>query len=80
MPDRDVDTIGDLIYYQHAKIIVKSAFGVPDGGEEKGGHYGFVKGKFRGLGGGARDAAGSRRGKSFLDFSRTSPLPHPDHL
>jgi len=43
MPDRDVTTIGDLIYYQYAKIIAKSAFGVPDGREAKGRHYGFVK-------------------------------------
>jgi len=31
MPDRDVTTIGDLIDYQYAKIIAKSAFAAPDG-------------------------------------------------
>ena len=31
MPDRDVDTIRDLIYYQYAKIIAKSAFAAFDG-------------------------------------------------
>jgi len=36
MPDRDVMTIGDLICYRCAKIIAKSAFGVPDGREAKG--------------------------------------------
>ena len=51
MPDRDVTTIGDLIYYQYAKIIAKSAFGVPDGREAKGKHYRFVKQAFGGLGG-----------------------------
>ena len=30
-PDRDVMTIGDLIYYRYAEIIAKSAFGVPEG-------------------------------------------------
>ena len=28
MPDRDVTTIRDLIYYQYAKIIARSAFSV----------------------------------------------------
>ena len=43
MPDRDVTTVGDLIYYQYAKIIAKSAFGAPDGGEAKRMHYGSLK-------------------------------------
>ena len=30
MPDRDVTTIKDLIYYQYAKIIAHSAFAVRD--------------------------------------------------
>jgi hypothetical protein len=34
MPDRDVNTIRDLIYYQYAKIIAKSAFAAPDGVQE----------------------------------------------
>ena len=33
MPDRDVKTIQDLIYYQYAKIIVRRAFGAADGKE-----------------------------------------------
>lgn len=28
MPDREVKTIRDLIYYQYAKIIAKSAMGL----------------------------------------------------
>jgi hypothetical protein len=35
MPDRDVKTIRDLIYYQYAKIIVRRAFGAEDGKEAK---------------------------------------------
>jgi hypothetical protein len=31
MPDRDVTTIKDLIYYQYAKIITRSALRAPDG-------------------------------------------------
>jgi len=31
MPDRDVNTIRDLIHYQHATIIAKSAFAASDG-------------------------------------------------
>ena len=50
MSDRDVTTIGDLIYYQCAKIIAKSAFAVSDGRQAKGRHYGFVKQTFRELG------------------------------
>ncbi|MDD1776798.1 MAG: hypothetical protein LUQ65_01410 [Candidatus Helarchaeota archaeon] len=33
MPDRDVKTIQDLIYYQYAKIIARRAFGAVDGKE-----------------------------------------------
>jgi hypothetical protein len=49
MPDRDVSTTKDLIFYQYAKIIARRAFSLPDGVEVKGKHYGFVKQKFREL-------------------------------
>jgi len=49
MPDREVQTIRDLIYYQYAKIVARSAFGAPDGKSAKAGHYGFIKKTFRGL-------------------------------
>lgn len=49
MPDRDVATIRDLIYYQYAKIIARRAFSMPDGKEAKQRHYGFVKQTFREL-------------------------------
>jgi hypothetical protein len=39
MPDRDVQTLQDLIWYQYAKIIARRALG-PDAKRE---HYGFVK-------------------------------------
>lgn len=43
MPDRDVKTRRDLIYFQYAKIVGKSAFG-PDAKKEA---YGFIKKTFR---------------------------------
>jgi len=46
MPDRDVKTIRDLIYYQYAKIIARRAFSMPDGKEAKKQHYGFIKKTF----------------------------------
>jgi len=49
MPDRDVKTILDLIYYQYAKIIVRRTFGVSDGKEAKRKYYGFIKDTFREL-------------------------------
>ena len=42
MPDRDVKTIRDLVYFQYAKIIAKSAFG-PDAKKTA---YGFIKKTF----------------------------------
>ena len=49
MPDRDVETIRDLIYYQYAKIMERRAFGVANGKEAKRQHYGFIKKTFREL-------------------------------
>jgi hypothetical protein len=54
MPDREVRTIRDLIYYQYAKIIAKRAFTAPDGKMAKRGHYGFIKKMFRDLRDGAK--------------------------
>ena len=45
MPDKEVKTIRDLIFYQYAKIIAKSAFG----GDAKKEAYGFIKTTFRDL-------------------------------
>ena len=49
MPDREVKTIRDLIYYQYAKIITCSAFKTANGAEAKKVHYGFIKKTFRDL-------------------------------
>jgi ribosomal protein L37AE/L43A len=45
MPDREVKTIRDLIFFQYAKIIGRSAFG-PNAKKDA---YGFIKAKFREL-------------------------------
>ncbi len=49
MPDRDVETIRDLIYYQYAKVIARRAFASGDGVQAKRSNYGFIKLKFRQL-------------------------------
>jgi hypothetical protein len=46
MPDRDVQTVRDLIYYQYAKIIARRAFGGSNGKVAKSQHYGFIKKTF----------------------------------
>jgi len=45
MPDREVKIIRHLIYYQYAKIIAKSSFGL----DSKSKDYGFIKNTFREL-------------------------------
>ena len=45
MPARDVRTLRDLIWYQYAKIIARSALG----SDAKRDHYGFVKQTLRDL-------------------------------
>ena len=69
MPDRDVTTIGDLIYYQYAKIIAKSAFGVPDGSRGQG----VREAELQGIGRWARIVGGSGRGTLKVHFEPTSP-------
>lgn len=49
MPDREVETVRHLIYYQYAKIIARSAFKTPDGKVAKTKHYGFIKETLRDL-------------------------------
>jgi 5-methylcytosine-specific restriction endonuclease McrA len=61
MPDKDVNSIRDLIYYQYAKIIAKRAFAVSSGKETKKEHYGFIKKTFLELKNGT---------KSWSDISR----------
>lgn len=49
MPDRDVKTVRDIIYFQYAKAIARAAFGYQNGKEAKLKGYGFIKTKFREL-------------------------------
>jgi len=49
MPDREVKTVRDIIYYQYAKVIARSAFKEGDGKAAKAKHYGFIKQTFRAL-------------------------------
>ena len=49
MPDKEVKTIQDLIFYQYAKIIAKSAMKTSDNKTAKKNHYGFIKKTFREL-------------------------------
>lgn len=49
MPDREVETTRDLIYYQYSKIIARRAFSKGDGKSTKKAHYGFIKKTFREL-------------------------------
>lgn len=46
MPDKEVKTIQDLIFYQYAKIIAKSAMKTGDNETAKKNHYGFIKKTF----------------------------------
>lgn len=54
MPDSEVATIQDLIYYQYAKIIARRAFSSSDGVQAKQANYGFIKITFRELKGGRK--------------------------
>ena len=49
MPDIEVKTIKDLIFYQYSKIITKRAFSTQNGRTAKKKHYGFIKKTFREL-------------------------------
>lgn len=53
MPDKEVETIEDVIFYQYAKIMVRSALGVENGVDAKRSNYGLIKNRFRALKGGA---------------------------
>lgn len=49
MPDKEVQTIKDLIFYQYAKIIAKRAFAGGNSLIAKKDHYGFIKKTFKEL-------------------------------
>lgn len=61
MPDKEVRSLRDLIFYQYSKIIAKRAFEVPDGQDVKSRHYGFIKKTFREM---------KRGAKSWSDIAR----------
>lgn len=49
MPDKEVRTNRELIYYQYAKIIAKRALSSVSANVAKRSHYGFIKKTFREL-------------------------------
>ncbi|MFH0953610.1 MAG: HNH endonuclease [Verrucomicrobiota bacterium] len=49
MPDREVLTVLDLVYYQFAKILARSRLGVPGVDVARKTHFGFAKDTFRDL-------------------------------
>lgn len=66
-PDRDVTTIGDVIYFQYATIIAKRGSGVADGREANGRHYGFLKQGLEGIGKGSQELGGGRgKGQTYV--------------
>ncbi len=49
MPDQEVKTLRDMIFFQYAKLIVRSSKGYLNGKEAKEKDYGLIKTKFRRL-------------------------------
>jgi hypothetical protein len=49
MPDREVQTFRDLLFYQYAKLIARRAFAQPDGAAAKRQRYCFIKARPRSL-------------------------------
>lgn len=49
MPDKEVQTIKDLLYYQYAKLVAKSTYNILDGETINQRYYGFIKSAFRGF-------------------------------
>ena len=76
MPDKEVKTIQDLIFYQYAKIIAKSAMKTGDNETAKKNHYGFIKKTFRELRDGKKSwSAILRKDLQFADlFQRADNL------
>jgi ribosomal protein S27AE len=71
VPDRDVKTIRDLIWYQYAKIVARRAFGAEDGKEAKKYNYGFVKNTFRDLKSGAKSWSEiTREDRQFVEAEK----------
>ena len=67
MPDRDVTTIKELIFYQYAKVMGRSAFG-PNAKKES---YGFIKQSFRDLKDGRKQWSDiTREDKQFVQTEK----------
>lgn len=49
MPDRDVHTVKDVIFFQYSKLITRAVFNLSNGTEAKKKCYGFVKKTFKDL-------------------------------
>jgi 5-methylcytosine-specific restriction endonuclease McrA len=82
MPDRDVHTIRDVIYFQYAKLIARSALKVENGVEAKKKGYGFIKTTFRALKSGAKQWSDiTREDWQFVDSEKLCIYcGSPDHL
>jgi hypothetical protein len=66
MPDRDVHTIKELIYYQYAKVIAKSALG----SDAKKKSYGFIKKTFKDLVNSEKNMVGYYKGRQTIYSER----------
>jgi ribosomal protein S27AE len=67
MPIRGAKTIRDLIYYQYAKIIARSAFKAADGKKVKADHFGFINNTFKDLRSGVKSWSEiTREDKQFV--------------
>ena len=86
MPDKEVQTIRDLIYYQYAKIIARRAFSSTDGVEAKQKSFGFIKHTFRKLKNGEMSWSDITRVKTtnggwqIIKISGASLLHLSDHV
>jgi 5-methylcytosine-specific restriction endonuclease McrA len=49
MPDKEVKTLRDVVLFQYAKLVTRSAFGHADGAAAKKADYGFIRKTFRDL-------------------------------
>ncbi|MGA2478337.1 MAG: HNH endonuclease [Spirochaetia bacterium] len=67
MPDREVTTIEELIFYQYAKVMAHSAFG----SDAKSQSYGFIKQSFRDLKEGRKKWSNiTREDKQFIQTEK----------
>lgn len=71
MPDKEVKTVRDQIYFQYAKIIARSAFKCKDGKEAKKKYYGFIKSTFKDMKSGKKKWSDiTREDKEFVQSEK----------